>query len=186
MDVSHILENLNDPQREAVTSEDKSLLVLAGAGSGKTRVLVHRIAWNVEAMGINPSSIIAVTFTNKAAKEMQSRIQELLQSPGGDMWCGTFHGLAHRTLKRFYKEAGLISGFTILDSDDQLRIVKRLTKEAGLDDAAWPPKQIQWQINGWKDEASEPTMFLTRVIFMLRQSKAFISITKKLVLTTVW
>jgi DNA helicase-2/ATP-dependent DNA helicase PcrA len=114
MDVSHILENLNDPQREAVTSEDKSLLVLAGAGSGKTRVLVHRIAWNVEAMGINPSSIIAVTFTNKAAKEMQSRIQELLQSPGGDMWCGTFHGLAHRTLKRFYKEAGLISGFTIL------------------------------------------------------------------------
>ena len=74
MDVSHILETLNDPQREAVTSEDKSLLVLAGAGSGKTRVLVHRIAWNVEAMGINPSSIIAVTFTNKAAKEMQSRI----------------------------------------------------------------------------------------------------------------
>ena len=125
MDVSHILENLNGPQREAVTSEDKSLLVLAGAGSGKTRVLVHRIAWNVEAMGLNPSSIMAVTFTNKAAQEMQSRIQELLQSPAGDMWCGTFHGLAHRTLKRFYKEAGLISGFTILDSDDQLRIIKR-------------------------------------------------------------
>ena len=152
MDVSHILENLNDPQREAVTSEDQSLLVLAGAGSGKTRVLVHRIAWNVEAMGLNPSSIMAVTFTNKAAQEMQSRIQELLQSPAGDMWCGTFHGLAHRTLKRFYKEAGLISGFTILDSDDQLRIVKRLVKEAGLDDGAWPPKQMQWQINGWKDE----------------------------------
>ena len=152
MDVSHILENLNDPQREAVTSEDKSLLVLAGAGSGKTRVLVHRIAWNVEAMGLNPSSIMAVTFTNKAAQEMQSRIQELLQSPAGDMWCGTFHGLAHRTLKRFYKEAGLISGFTILDSDDQLRIIKRLVKEAGLDDGAWPPKQMQWQINSWKDE----------------------------------
>ena len=152
MDVSHILENLNDPQREAVTSEDKSLLVLAGAGSGKTRVLVHRIAWNVEAMGLNPSSIMAVTFTNKAAQEMQSRIQELLQSPAGDMWCGTFHGLAHRTLKQFYKEAGLISGFTILDSDDQLRIIKRLVKEAGLDDGAWPPKQMQWQINSWKDE----------------------------------
>jgi len=152
MDVSHILENLNDPQREAVTSEDKSLLVLAGAGSGKTRVLVHRIAWNVEAMGINPSSIIAVTFTNKAAQEMKSRIQELLQSPAGDMWCGTFHGLAHRTLKRFHKEAELISGFTILDSDDQLRIIKRLVKEAGLDDGAWPPKQMQWQINNWKDE----------------------------------
>ncbi len=152
MDVSHILENLNNPQREAVTSEDQSLLVLAGAGSGKTRVLVHRIAWSVEAMGLNPSSIMAVTFTNKAAHEMQSRIQELLQSPAGDMWCGTFHGLAHRTLKRFYKEAGLISGFTILDSDDQLRIIKRLIKEAGLDDSAWPPKQMQWQINSWKDE----------------------------------
>ena len=152
MDVSHILENLNEPQREAVTSEDKYILVLAGAGSGKTRVLVHRIAWKVEAMGINPSSIIAVTFTNKAAQEMQARIQELLQSPAGDMWCGTFHGLAHRTLKRFYKEAGLISGFTILDSDDQLRIVKRLVKEASLEDAMWPPKQIQWQINNWKDE----------------------------------
>ena len=152
MDVSHILENLNDPQRAAVTSEDKSLLVLAGAGSGKTRVLVHRIAWNVEAMGLNPSSIMAVTFTNKAAQEMQSRIQELLQSPAGDMWCGTFHGLAHRTLKQFHKEAGLISGFTILDSDDQLRIIKRLVKEAGLDDGAWPPKQMQWQINSWKDE----------------------------------
>ena len=152
MDVSHILENLNDPQRDAVTSEDQNLLVLAGAGSGKTRVLVHRIAWSVEAMGLNPSSIMAVTFTNKAAQEMQSRIQELLQSPVGDMWCGTFHGLAHRTLKRFYKDAGLISGFTILDSDDQLRIVKRLIKEAGLDDGAWPPKQIQWQINSWKDE----------------------------------
>ncbi len=152
MDVSHILENLNDPQRDAVTSEDQSLLVLAGAGSGKTRVLVHRIAWSVEAMGLNPSSIMAVTFTNKAAQEMQSRIQELLQSPAGDMWCGTFHGLAHRTLKRFHKEAGLISGFTILDSDDQLRIIKRLVKESGLDDGAWPPKQMQWQINSWKDE----------------------------------
>ena len=85
MDVSHILENLNDPQRDAVPSEDQSLLVLAGAGSGKTRVLVHRIAWSVEAMGLNPSSIMAVTFTNKAAQEMQSRIQELLQSPVGDL-----------------------------------------------------------------------------------------------------
>ena len=152
MDVSHILENLNDPQREAVTSENQSLLVLAGAGSGKTRVLVHRIAWSVEAMGLNPSSIMAVTFTNKAANEMQSRIQELLQSPAGNMWCGTFHGLAHRTLKQFHNEAGLVSGFTILDSDDQLRILKRLIKEAGLDDGVWPPKQIQWQINTWKDE----------------------------------
>ena len=97
-------DELNDDQFQAVTAPDGPALVLAGAGSGKTRVLVHRIAWNVEAMSINPSSIMAVTFTNKAAQEMQSRIQELLQSPAGDMWCGTFHGLAHRTLKRFYKE----------------------------------------------------------------------------------
>ena len=107
MDVSHILDNLNDDQRNAVTSEKQHLLVLAGAGSGKTRVLVHKIAWEVEALGRNPSSIMAVTFTNKAANEMRSRIEELLQSPMLDSWVGTFHGLSHKLLKRFHKEAGL-------------------------------------------------------------------------------
>ena len=152
MDVSHILDNLNDQQRNAVTSEKKHLMVLAGAGSGKTRVLVHKIAWEVEALNKNPASIMAVTFTNKAASEMRSRIEELLQAPMFDTWVGTFHGLAHKLLKRFYKEANLSSGFTILDADDQLRIIKRISKEAGLDEATWPSRQSQWQINSWKDD----------------------------------
>ena len=152
MDVSHILEHLNDKQREAVTSEKQHLMVLAGAGSGKTRVLVHKIAWEVEALRKNPATIMAVTFTNKAAAEMRSRIEELLEAPMLDTWVGTFHGLAHRMLKRFHKEAGLTSGFTILDSDDQLRIIKRIAKEMSLDEASWPSRQSQWQINSWKDE----------------------------------
>jgi len=152
MDVSHILENLNDAQRNAVTSEKQHLLVLAGAGSGKTRVLVHKIAWEVEALGTNPSAIMAVTFTNKAANEMRSRIESLLKGPILDSWVGTFHGLSHRLLKRFHKEAGLSSGFTIIDSDDQLRIIKRTSKELNLDEATWPSRQSQWQINAWKDE----------------------------------
>ena len=152
MDVSYILDNLNDEQRQAVTSEKQHLMVLAGAGSGKTRVLVHKVAWQVEALRKSPSSIMAVTFTNKAASEMRSRIEELLQSPAVDLWCGTFHGLSHRLLKRFNKEADLASGFTILDSDDQLRIIKRISKELNLDEAAWPSRQSQWQINAWKDD----------------------------------
>ena len=95
---------------------------------------------------------MAVTFTNKAALEMRSRIEELLEAPIMDGWIGTFHGLAHRMLKRFHKEAGLTSGFTILDADDQLRIIKRISKEAGLDESVWPSRQSQWQINAWKDE----------------------------------
>ena len=156
MDVSNILSELNDRQRDAVTSESPSLLVLAGAGSGKTRVLVHRVAWIVEAMQSNPNSVMAVTFTNKAANEMKSRIQELLQSPLADLWCGTFHGLAHRTLKRFYKEANLISTFTVLDAEDQLRVIKRICKDNNLEESSWPAKQIQWQINSWKDTGKRP------------------------------
>ena len=156
MDVSNILNVLNDRQRDAVTSEAPSLLVLAGAGSGKTRVLVHRVAWIVEAMQSNPNSVMAVTFTNKAANEMKSRIQELLQSPLADLWCGTFHGLAHRTLKRFYKEANLISTFTVLDAEDQLRVIKRICKDNSLEESSWPAKQIQWQINSWKDAGKRP------------------------------
>ena len=152
MDVSHILDNLNEDQRNAVTSEKQHLLVLAGAGSGKTRVLVHKIAWEVEAQGRNPSAIMAVTFTNKAANEMRSRIESLVQAPMLDSWVGTFHGLSHKLLKRFHKEADLSSSFTILDSDDQLRIIKRISKELNLDEATWPARQSQWQINTWKDE----------------------------------
>ena len=152
MDVTHILENLNDQQREAVTSEQQNIMVLAGAGSGKTRVLVHKVAWQIEAQQFSPSSIMAVTFTNKAANEMRSRIEELLEHPSPEIWCGTFHSLSHRILRKFHKEANLAPGFTILDSDDQLRIIKRLSKEMNLDDAKFPPRQSQWMINNWKDD----------------------------------
>ena len=151
MDVSHILEDLNDQQRNAVASEDQNIMVLAGAGSGKTRVLVHKVAWQVEALSFSPGSIMAVTFTNKAANEMRSRIEDLLQHPSPEIWCGTFHSLSHRILRRFNKEAELSSGFTILDADDQLRIIKRLSKEQGIDEAKFPYRQTQWQINSWKD-----------------------------------
>ncbi|MEK9650028.1 MAG: DNA helicase II [Gammaproteobacteria bacterium] len=152
MDVSHILDELNDAQRNAVTSDDQYLLVLAGAGSGKTRVLVHRIAWQIQAQGLNPYSVLAVTFTNKAANEMSSRIQTILKNPVSELWCGTFHGIAHRTLKMFNKEANLPPGFSVIDAEDQLRIIKRIMKDEKLDDALWPSKQIQWLINSWKEE----------------------------------
>ena len=152
MDVSDILSPLNDAQREAVAAENQNMLVLAGAGSGKTRVLVHRIAWLIRAEGFSPWSILAVTFTNKAAREMRGRIQEMLQIPSHGMWVGTFHGLAHRLLKAHWREAGLPQNFQILDSDDQLRLVKRVCRELELDESRWPPRQAQWYINGQKDE----------------------------------
>jgi DNA helicase-2/ATP-dependent DNA helicase PcrA len=106
MDVSHILDGLNDPQREAVCAPAEHLLVLAGAGSGKTRVLVHRIAWLIQAENVSPYSVLAVTFTNKAAGEMRGRIESLLKLPVNGMWVGTFHSLAHRLLRSHWAEAG--------------------------------------------------------------------------------
>ncbi len=152
MDVSDILSPLNPAQREAVTADSDNLLVLAGAGSGKTRVLVHRIAWLIRAQGYSPYSILSVTFTNKAAREMRSRIEEILQLPSHGLWVGTFHGLAHRLLKAHWKEAGLPQNFQILDADDQLRLVKRVCRELDLDDSQWPPRQAVWYINAQKDE----------------------------------
>ncbi|MBT8140688.1 MAG: DNA helicase II [Gammaproteobacteria bacterium] len=152
MDVSRILDPLNAAQREAVSSEQRSLLVLAGAGSGKTRALVHRIAWLLQVRGVPASAILAVTFTNKAAREMRARIGELLQMSPQGMWVGTFHGLAHRLLKAHWQDAGLPQNFQIIDSDDQLRLVKRLLKEHQLDETRFAPKSIQWKINGYKDE----------------------------------
>jgi DNA helicase II / ATP-dependent DNA helicase PcrA len=152
MDVTAILDPLNEAQRDAVACESQNLLVLAGAGSGKTRVLVHRIAWLIQAEGLSPWSILAVTFTNKAAREMRLRIEEMLQIGTQGMWVGTFHGLAHRLLKAHWQEAGLVQNFQILDSDDQLRLVKRICREMELDESRWPPRQAQWFINGQKDE----------------------------------
>jgi DNA helicase II / ATP-dependent DNA helicase PcrA len=151
-----ILDSLNDAQREAVASPLCHQLVLAGAGSGKTRVLVHRIAWLVQAEGLSPASILAVTCTNKAASEMRSRIEEILGDSAKSMWIGTFHGLAHRLLRLHWQEAGLPEGFQILDSDDQYRMVRRMIAMLELDEERWPPKQAQWFINGKKDEGLEP------------------------------
>jgi DNA helicase-2/ATP-dependent DNA helicase PcrA len=156
MDVSHILNDLNDAQREAIAAPQTNMLVLAGAGSGKTRVLVHRIAWLIQAEGISPNAILAVTFTNKAAREMRARIDDLLGMSTRSMWVGTFHGIAHRLLKAHWKDAGLPENFQILDSDDQLRIVKRIHKALALDESQWPAKQSQWFINGQKDEGKRP------------------------------
>jgi DNA helicase-2/ATP-dependent DNA helicase PcrA len=151
-DVSHILDALNNPQRQAVTTQTQNLLVLAGAGSGKTRVLVHRIAWLLQTEHVSPYSVLAVTFTNKAAREMRTRIEELLGQPMSGMWVGTFHGLAHRLLRSHWQEAGLVEDFHILDSDDQLRLIKRICRSSGIDEDKWPPRQVQWYINSQKDE----------------------------------
>lgn len=156
MDVSYIIESLNDAQREAVTASQDPLLVLAGAGSGKTRVLVHRVAWLIQVENLSPYSVLAVTFTNKAAGEMRSRIEQLIDVPTRGMWVGTFHGLAHRLLRAHWQEAGLLEGFQVLDSDDQYRIVRRLLKSMELDESRWPPRQMQWFINARKDEGLRP------------------------------
>ena len=156
MDVSSILDDLNTAQRDAVSAPAGNTLVLAGAGSGKTRVLVHRIAWLIQVEGVSPWGILAVTFTNKAAREMRHRIEDLLGQPVGGMWVGTFHGLAHRLLRAHWQEARLPKGFQILDSDDQQRLVKRVIKELNLDDSKWPPRQAQWFINSQKDEGRRP------------------------------
>jgi DNA helicase-2/ATP-dependent DNA helicase PcrA len=152
MDVSLLLDNLNEPQRLAVSSEPGHMLVLAGAGSGKTRVLVHRMAWLMRVLGVSSQGILAVTFTNKAAHEMRSRIEALLQVPTYGMWVGTFHGISHRLLRAHYQEAGLPEHFQVLDSDDQLRLIKRIMKGLEVDDGRYPPRQVQHYINQKKDE----------------------------------
>lgn len=156
MDVSYLLDSLNDKQRDAVAAPRSNMLVLAGAGSGKTRVLVHRIAWLLMVENCSPYSIMAVTFTNKAAAEMRHRIGELMGTSQGGMWVGTFHGLAHRLLRAHHVDAGLPQDFQILDSEDQLRLLKRLIKAMNLDEKQWPPRQAMWYINGKKDDGLRP------------------------------
>ena len=152
MDITHIIDGLNEPQREAVSAPLTNALVIAGAGSGKTRVLVHRIAWLVDIENVSPYGILAVTFTNKAAAELRARTESLLNVSARSMWVGTFHGLAHRLLRMHWLEAKLPQNFQILDGDDQLRLVKRIMKAQSIDDKKWPPRQVVWFINGQKDE----------------------------------
>ncbi|NEV61265.1 DNA helicase II [Thiorhodococcus minor] len=156
MDVSHLLDTLNDAQRDAVSAEAGTLLVLAGAGSGKTRVLVHRIAWLLQVERVPPWSVLAVTFTNKAAREMRGRIEEMLGTSVGGMWVGTFHGLAHRFLRAHWQDAKLPQHFQIMDADDQFRSVKRILKAMELDESRFPPRQVQGFINKQKDEGLRP------------------------------
>ncbi len=152
MDVSYLLDSLNDEQRSAVAASAGNMLVLAGAGSGKTRVLVHRIAWLIQVENVSPHSILAVTFTNKAAREMRGRIETLLDMPARSLWVGTFHGICHRLLKAHWRDAGLVQNFQILDAEDQLRVIKRINKALNLDEEHWPARQTQWFINEQKDE----------------------------------
>ncbi len=147
-----LLDQLNPPQRQAVTAAAPNLLVLAGAGSGKTRVLVHRMAWLMQEAGVPPSALLAVTFTNKAAREMRHRVETLLGTSTQGMWLGTFHGLAHRLLRAHWRDAGLPQTFQVIDSDDQTRLIRRALRELLLDEARWPPRQVQTFINGEKDE----------------------------------
>ena len=156
MDVSHLIDSLNDAQREAGCAPPGHYLVLAGAGSGKTRVLTHRIGWLTEVEQVPPWAILAVTFTNKAAGEMRARLGALIPNGTQGLTVGTFHGIAHRLLRRHWAEAGLPESFQILDSDDQQRLVKRVVAGLGLDDAKFPPRQAAWQINSWKDEGKRP------------------------------
>ncbi|HEX5206227.1 MAG TPA: DNA helicase II [Steroidobacteraceae bacterium] len=156
MDLDPILNPLNEAQRMAVSAPLIPVLVLAGAGSGKTRVLTHRIAWLIQAEHASPYSILAVTFTNKAAAEMRGRVEQILGAPPGVLWIGTFHGIAHRLLRLHWRDAGLSQGFQIMDSDDQQRLIKRVIRANDLDESRWEPREVQWFINSNKDEGRRP------------------------------
>ena len=162
MDVSQIFDSLNDAQRNAVGAPPGPLLVLAGAGSGKTRVLTHRIAYFIKSLDISPYSILAVTFTNKAATEMRRRIEDFLGYTLRGMWVGTFHGISHRILREHYEKANLPKGFEIIDSDDQYRLVRRIMKELDIDEGYWQPRQVQWFINNQKEEGLRPVDLLNQ------------------------
>ncbi|CAM5193683.1 ATP-dependent DNA helicase Rep [Castellaniella denitrificans] len=151
-----MLEGLNPQQRAAVTLPAKHALVLAGAGSGKTRVLTTRMAWLIQTGQVGPHGLLAVTFTNKAAREMLTRLSALLPINTRGMWVGTFHGLCNRLLRAHHREAGLPQAFQILDSADQLSAIKRMLKAAGIDDERFPPRDVQRMINGAKEDGLRP------------------------------
>src|SRR5690554_1013345 len=151
-----MIEGLNPQQQAAVQLPPAHALVLAGAGSGKTRVLITRIAWLVQTGQVNPGSILAVTFTNKSARELLTRLTSLLPINTRGMWVGTFHGLCNRLLRAHHRDAGLPQTFQILDTQDQLSAIKRLLKAANIDDEKFPPRDVQRFINGAKEEGRRP------------------------------
>lgn len=154
--IAELIKELNPEQKQAVLAHLGNMLVLAGAGSGKTRVLVSRIAWLISSLHISPHEILAVTFTNKAAKEMKTRLRDILSQNIDGMWVGTFHGLSHRLLQRHFKEANLPQQFHILDSDDQARLIKRVMQSLNIDTDKWPVKLAQNFINSKKDDGLRP------------------------------
>ena len=149
---SKLLANLNEPQLTAVTLPHTSALILAGAGSGKTRVLTTRIAWLLSTGQVSPSGVLAVTFTNKAAKEMLTRLSSMVQVNVRTLWMGTFHGLCNRFLRMHWREAGLPQTFTIMDTQEQLSLIKRILKQNNIDDEKFPAKQMSWFISSAKEE----------------------------------
>lgn len=169
-----------------VAAPRSNLLVLAGAGSGKTRVLVHRIAWLMSVENCSPYSIMAVTFTNKAAAEMRHRIGQLMGTSQGGMWVGTFHGLAHRLLRAHHMDANLPQDFQILDSEDQLRLLKRLIKAMNLDEKQWPPRQAMWYINSQKDEGCVRIIFRATATQWSKPGRRCIRRIRKPVTARVW
>ncbi|MBS0442100.1 MAG: UvrD-helicase domain-containing protein, partial [Proteobacteria bacterium] len=156
MEAGGLLRGLNAEQLAAVTLPARPALILAGAGSGKTRVLTTRIAWLISNGMVSPAGVMAVTFTNKAAKEMLTRLSAMLPLPVRGMWVGTFHGLCNRFLRAHWKLAGLPQGFQILDSADQLSAVKRVIKAMNLDEERYVPKQVTWFIAGGKEDGARP------------------------------
>ena len=166
MDVSYILDELNPIQREAVTDESPHSLILAGAGSGKTKVITHKVAWLSSVKGINPMSLLTVTFTNKAAKEMRGRIENILEENLNQMWCGTFHGIFHKMLKIHWQDANLIKDFSVIDSEDQVRVLKRVIQGMNLDIETWQPKDTQWFINKQKDEGKRKASLSMNATFV--------------------
>ena len=151
-----LLANLNPEQLAAVTLPNEPALILAGAGSGKTRVLITRIAWLIQQGYASPPTILAVTFTNKAAREMMARLQALLPIDTRGMWIGTFHGLCNRMLRAHFRDAGLPQSFQILDTADQLSAIKRLMKGLNIDDEKYPAKNLQYFINNAKEQGLRP------------------------------
>src|SRR5256886_9988001 len=152
----NLLENLNPEQLAAVTLPDQSALILAGAGSGKTRVLTTRIAWLIQTGNVSPNGVLAVTFTNKAAREMLTRISAMLPISTRGMWIGTFHGLCNRMLRAHYRDAGLPQLFQIIDMQDQLALIKRMYRARNIDDERFPARQLQQVVNGAKEEGLRP------------------------------
>src|ERR1043166_3920255 len=167
------LEGLNPPQLEAVTLPHQSALILAGAGSGKTRVLTTRIAWLIQTGQVSPFGLLAVTFTNKAAKEMLARISAMLPTNTRGMWVGTFHGLCNRMLRLHFRDAGLPQAFQIMDTADQLALIKRLLKSLNVDDEKYPARQLAWFISSAKEEGRRASNVEARDDFSRRMTELY-------------